>query len=62
MATIIMDIRHIIAATEIPIKDPSRGLSIIIDCGGEFAIVWTKYESEDIKVVVILENVVAILQ
>ena len=38
MTTIIMDTRLIIIAIEIPIKDPSRGPSII-DCERELAIV-----------------------
>ena len=53
-----MDIRHTITAIEAPIKDPSRGLSIIIDRELEFMIVWTRYESEDTIVVVTLEDVV----
>ena len=32
MTTIIMDTRLIIIAVEKPIKDPSRGPSIVIDC------------------------------
>ena len=55
--TIIMDIRLTIIVIETPTKDPRRGLSIINDCGREFAIVWC--ESVDTtKVVVAVEVMV----
>jgi hypothetical protein len=56
MTTIMMDTRLIIIAIETPIKVPSRGPSIIIDCEPEFAIV--SFESVGTKVVMAVEVVV----
>ena len=53
MITIIMDTRLIIVAVEIPINDPSRGPSIIMDCECELAIV--SYESVVMAVEVVVD-------
>ena len=53
MTTIIMDTRLIIIAVEMPIKDPSRGPSIIIDCDCELAII--SYESVVMAVEVVVD-------
>ena len=53
MTTIIMDTRLIIIAIEMPIKDPSRGPSIVIDC--ECKLVIISYESVVMAVEVVVD-------